>query len=94
MDEHAEYAVDDKVRAVSTEHGIVLLDLKHGMYYSLNPVGALIFEHLQAGLNKEQILSHLHERFAGSRDTIASDIDRFLKDLYQKQICSHDKRIE
>lgn len=67
--------------------GVVLLDSKHGVVFALNPIGALIWEGIEKGESKEDLVRRLTRRFpdvASSR--ILLDLDCFLLALADKNL--------
>lgn len=72
------------IREIAGEHllvpvGETALEL-NGMVI-LNPVGAAIWNGLEAGWDENTILSDLLERFDVSAETAKQDMDEFLQDL-------------
>lgn len=74
------------VRTADTQDGAVLLDVKQGLCFNLNPVGALIWKHICEGREPRQIAEHLVQAFNISHDQATSDVHEFLEDLKHKQL--------
>ena len=80
------YAVSPHVRFMSDKDGAVLLDLHGGRYYSLNPVGALIWEKLAGGAALPQIEATLVRDLGASADTVTADVAKFVETLAQRKL--------
>lgn len=78
--------ISASVRTAETQDGAVLLDVKQGLCFNVNPVGALIWKRICEGLEPRQIADHLVQLFDISPDQATSDVHEFLKDLKHKQL--------
>ena len=72
------------VRAMSEAEGAVLLDLREGRYFSINPVGTAIWQQLEQGAERQTILDHLAAQFDAPADRLEKDLDGFVGMLDQK----------
>lgn len=62
--------------------GAVLLSTEEEVYYGLNPVGARVWELLEAGRSVEEICAQIREEFEGADEaTVRDDVDDILEDL-------------
>jgi hypothetical protein len=77
------FAVKNTVRAAGSEDGIVLLNLETGKYFSLNPVGAQVWQGLAAGRSQAEIEIQLEELFDAPAPQIHGDVDRILATFVQ-----------
>jgi hypothetical protein len=59
----------------------VILHLGTGNYFGLDALGTRVWQLLEAGRNREEILATLLEEYDVSADTLAQDIDAFLQSL-------------
>lgn len=59
----------------------VILHLKSGTYYGLDPVGTRIWALLKAGLPPSEICARIAEEYDIERDVAEADARRFLDDL-------------
>ena len=78
------WATSPHVRATIAADGGVLLDIEKGFCYSLNPVGAKIWQAIESGYGRRtfgDIINTLASQFPVSRDQLARDIDEYLLDL-------------
>ena len=81
------WALSPHVRATINADGGVLLDIEKGMCYSLNPVGAKIWQAIQSrggNATLEDIVSALVPLFTVDRNQLVQDIDEYLQDLEKK----------
>ena len=72
------------VRSMINQDGGILLDIDHGLMFSLNIVGSKIIEKLQQGLEPSQIIEEISTEFDISRAVAQKDVEEFLECL-QKQ---------
>jgi hypothetical protein len=63
------------------EQEAVLLDLKSGVYYSLNEVGTEIWRLLGAGATESELAAAVAAQYDVNPDTAARDIGDLLKDM-------------
>lgn len=66
--------------------GVALLNLKKNVYYSLNSVGADIWELIQDSSSREDIHKYISERFQVEEDVCGPDIERLLSDLQKNNL--------
>lgn len=76
----------ESVRETINQDGAVLLDIKQGICFSMNPVGARIWEMLKRECPLDQIASSLEEEFQVPRSQIEADITEFLENLKQRSL--------
>jgi hypothetical protein len=57
------------------------MDLQSGRYYGLDPVGARIFELVQAHKNPSEIMSTIEDEYDATPATLRADATRFLTSL-------------
>ena len=77
------------VRTISTPDGAALLDIDAGTCYSLNPVGAIIWEQFQlnsSGIGIEAILQHIEKTCSVSRQEIQEDIVAYIQNLERRRL--------
>jgi len=73
--------VSDEVRATHGPDGAVVLDIRQGLMFRLNPVGSRILELLQQGHSEEEIVAQVSQQFDVSRDVVTADLTEFLANL-------------
>jgi hypothetical protein len=76
----------DSVRETINEDGAVLLDIKQGLCFSMNPVGAKIWEMLKKQYPPNQIAAALELEFQLPRAQIEQDIAEFLEHLKTRNL--------
>lgn len=74
------------VRIAETPDGAVLLDITQGLCFSINPVGAIIWKHINEGCDPCQIAQHLVDKFRISSEQAHTDVGEFLQELREKQL--------
>lgn len=75
-------------RAVDGE--LVILDVPSGRYFSLNDVGALVWERLDGTANRDDLLDAITAEFAVDRATAATDLDDLLESLREAGLVVDD----
>jgi hypothetical protein len=58
-----------------------LLNLKTGVYYGLDPMGAYIWKLLSAPITVRALQTQLEQDYEVSADIIARDLDNFLNEM-------------
>ncbi|MGH8559258.1 MAG: PqqD family protein [Methylococcales bacterium] len=65
----------------------VVANLDNGLYYSINPVGAQIWELMVLGLSENDIIDYMTGAYShAAKDYVATSIGNFLRQLQQEQI--------
>ncbi len=90
------WKVSPNVRATCNQDGAVLLDIDHGLCYSLNAVGGRIWQVIEAGQGRsssDDIVEVLAQEFAEvPREQLMTDVDNCLRDLENKAlVMAHDQ---
>ncbi|MCI0724139.1 MAG: PqqD family protein [Acidobacteria bacterium] len=81
------WTISPDVRSTQSEDGAVLLDIKQGLCFSLNVVGAKVWEKLatsQTGTTLARLVSDLAPQFAVSVDQLTTDLEHYLGELEAK----------
>jgi coenzyme PQQ synthesis protein D (PqqD) len=73
--------VDDTI-----EGEVIVIDLDSGTYYSLRDTSAAIWHCIKAGAAEASIGDSLAERYAASREEIASAVSRLLDELAAERL--------
>ena len=76
----------ESVRETINQDGAVLLDIKQGLCFSMNPVGARIWEMLKRDCSLEQIATSLELEFQAPRSQIETDIAEFIENLKTRNL--------
>jgi hypothetical protein len=64
----------------------ILIHLGTGTYYSLDGIGAEVWELLVAGADREGLLAAAVERYDGERDTIERGLSRLVDELLREEL--------
>lgn len=64
----------------------VILNLKTGNYYSLNETGTFIWELLNKGINRQDLIDRVIEEFGVDKKIAIRDVKFLLKDLISEKI--------
>jgi len=79
--------LSDSVRETINQDGAVLLDIKQGICFSMNPVGAKIWELLKQGYPSAVIVDELEREFKGvARGQLEIDVTEFLNELQNRRL--------
>jgi hypothetical protein len=76
----------ENVRSLTSPDGAVLLDLRRGKIFRLNPTGATILELLLRGYQEDRIAAELSERWGIDRHLAFADLHSFLNSLASNQL--------
>ncbi len=89
----AKWLVSADVRATYTEDGGVLLDIRKGLCYSLNPVAARVWvtmEASQTGIDLQGLVDVMETHYKLSRDNLERDITEYLSKLESMGLAQRD----
>lgn len=75
------YKVPETTKSTHSQSGGVVLDVKYGQMFDLNPVGSRILELLRAGSSEVQIVETISSEFSVARDLVESDLRDFMQAL-------------
>ena len=64
----------------------VLVNLESGSYYSIDSVGAVVWDYVEKGLNSSQIVEAVAAQFEGEQADITTGIQQLLDDLQAEQL--------
>lgn len=86
--DHAEagYRISETLRSMHSQDGAVLLDLRQGRMFSVNPVGSRILALMKDRTSKSEIVNVLTQEFEVSRATAEKDLREFLAVLAQHKL--------
>jgi len=65
---------------------VVLINLETGSYYSIDRVGAIIWDYLEKGLNGNQIEAAIMTKYGGEESEIAAGIQQLFDALQAEQL--------
>jgi hypothetical protein len=73
-------------------HGeAVLLDLKRGKYYALNPTGAAVWELLAEPRSREELQTAMLARYDVAPEVLRADLAALLEDLRDNGLVEDDR---
>lgn len=84
MDKDAGWSISPAVRVTYSEDGAVLLDIRKGLCYSLDPVAARVWvtmESSQAGIDLQGLVDIMETHYKVSRERLEGDIAEYLSKL-------------
>src|SRR5712664_4913132 len=83
-DANAMWLVSPDVRSTYSEDGAVLLDIRKGLCYSLNPVAARVWSTVEAspsGVDLRGVVDVMETHYTISRDQLERDVNEYLSKL-------------
>jgi hypothetical protein len=75
------------IRRISSPDGGIVLDLRSGSMFRLNPVGSRILDLLDEGHSAGEIVQRLSAEFHISLDVSQTDVREFLDSLKVRGLC-------
>ena len=82
------FAISDDTVAEEIEGELVILDLQGDVYFSLNPVGRVIWEAIADEESFGEVVDRICEEFEVDRETASHDARDFLKDALERELLS------
>ena len=79
------------IRLAKSQDGGILLDLVHGVFFNLNPVGVRIIELLRQGHDLSSLTRTIGSEFHVSDEIVKRDVDDFLLSLRQQRLLRADE---
>src|SRR5258707_5766734 len=80
------YKVPDTVRSTHTRDGAVVLDIRHGEVFNLNPVGSRILELIKNGSTEMAVTDDISRQFGIDRSVVQHDVQDFVAVLRRQQL--------
>ena len=68
---------------------VLVLDLRTSVYFGMTGTAARIWQLLEAGHDRDAIVSALAGEYDASGDAIAADVDAFLADLIARGLAAY-----
>jgi hypothetical protein len=78
------YRAADSVHTRTFDGELVILDLAHGEYFALDPIGSRLWVALEQGKSVEQVAADVVEEYDVSPETAAADLAALLDDLVRR----------
>ena len=79
----------DTAMARELDGDVVILDVTSGRYFSINDVGALIWDRLEHDTDKDTLVEAVTSEFNVDKDTAKADIDALLDQLTEAGLISN-----
>ena len=80
------FAAQPDVVACELEGGAALLDLRSSLYFSLNSVGAVLWEALTTPRSVDELVGVVAESFDVTAEACRADVEAYLRDLHARQL--------
>ena len=74
------------VHEIFEDREAAIINLKSGNYYSLDPVGAFVWAHVDAGASTGEITDQVLINYDGNSADVDREIDRFLEALQAEDL--------
>jgi len=78
-------------RLSKSADGGILLDLEHGVFFHLNPVGTRIVELIEQSCNPECIVHTIGSEFQAPEEIVKLDLDAFLVNLQKQRLVAGNR---
>ena len=78
------YSRNPEVETQKNESGIILLDMSSGEFYSIYDVASDIWEYIENGTPKEEIIKMIVENYDVPKEQLIADVDAYYEDLIDK----------
>jgi hypothetical protein len=86
MNMDSEFVIPPQVRARMVGEELVLLHLESGTYFGLDPVGARVWQLIQAGKSLSQACDAVIEEYDVSREVLEQDVLALVRNLIDKKL--------
>jgi hypothetical protein len=80
------HKVSDAVRSTHGQDGAVVLDIRQGQMFNVNPVGSRILELLESVSCEQEIVDAVSQEFNADIEMVKRDITEFLEALKAHQL--------
>ena len=74
------------VHEIFDDHEAAIINLKSGNYYSLDPVGAFVWAHIESGATVGEVVEEVLGRYEASPAEVSREVGRFLQTLEQEEL--------
>ncbi|MEM8749190.1 MAG: PqqD family protein [Pseudomonadota bacterium] len=75
------YSIPKEVRLQQLEDQAVILNLKSGIYFGLNPIGVEVWRAIESGAPLPALCLRLTDEYDVEEATLKSDVEALLQDL-------------
>jgi hypothetical protein len=76
----------EEVAAKVMDGEAILINLSNGVYYSMDKVGAAIWELIETGCSFEEMVAALSERYQVSAEQAQTDLERLVGELLDEKL--------
>jgi Coenzyme PQQ synthesis protein D (PqqD) len=80
------YRVVETVRSTHGQDGAMVLDIRQGQIFNLNPVGSRILALLEVRTTESAIVDEISQKFAVNPDVARKDVREFIETLRQHHL--------
>jgi len=77
---------DEEVASKVIDGEAIIINLANGVYYSMDKVGALIWDLLQAGCTLEEMILAVTDQYDVSREEAESNVRELVQELIQENL--------
>jgi len=77
---------DEEVASKVIDGEAIIINLANGVYYSMDKVGALIWDLLQAGCTLEEMILAVTDQYDVSREDAESNVRELVQELIQENL--------
>ena len=77
---------NEEVAAKVIDGEAIIINLANGVYYSMDKVGAFVWDLLQAGHTLENVIAAVAGHYDVSRDQAASNVQELVQELVQENL--------
>ncbi len=86
--------ISDTVRSTQSVDGRVVLDIRRGRMFSVNPVGSKILGLLEQGQSEPRIVEEISRIYATKIEVVRTDVHDFLETLREHHIVQPADSVE
>ena len=72
------------------DSGAVILNAENGDYFQLNATGRLLWESIESGATREEMVARLVDEFGAPKEDAARDVSEFLQALEERSLIEID----
>jgi Coenzyme PQQ synthesis protein D (PqqD) len=84
----------DTVRSTQSIDGRILLDVRHGRMFTVNPVGSKILELLDQGQDETRIVDEISRAYGMNIEVVRPDVHDFIEALYKHHIVTSTDAVD
>ena len=76
----------EEVAAKVMDGEAILINLSNGIYYSMDKVGAVVWELVERNFSPEEMVATIMSRFEVETEKVQADVERLLKELGDEKL--------